>query len=165
MGSGSSSAIRQVGRENAVLFLVRHAERADEAPGATRESDPNLSAIGHERAALLAEMLEDVGLTQILSSDRIRTRETAAPTAAATGLEVSLYDVDDIAGLAARLKAARGRQLVVGHSNTTWDLVEALGGDPGPPIGSLEYDRLYMIILDPDGVRTVLLRFGRLFEG
>jgi broad specificity phosphatase PhoE len=105
-------------------------------------------------------MLKDVGLTEILSSDRIRTRETAAPTAAATGLEVSLYDLEDIPGLAERLKARKGRPLVVGHSNTTWDLVQALGGDPGPPIESLEYDRLYTVILGADGVRTVLIRFG-----
>jgi broad specificity phosphatase PhoE len=147
-------------QENAVFFLVRHAERTDDAPGAQHEPDPHLSEAGHRRAALLAEMLNDAGLTHIHSSDRIRTRETAAPTAAAASLQVSIYDLDDIPGLAERLRSMKGRHLVVGHSNTTWDLVEALGGEPGPPIGSLEYDRLYMLILGPGGIRTVLLRFG-----
>ncbi len=55
---------------------------------------------------------------------------------------------------------APGRHLVVGHSNTTHDLVTALGGDPGPPIESLEYDRLYLVSMEEGGVRTILLRFG-----
>ena len=147
-------------QESPVLFLVRHTERTDDVPGAPHEADPHLSEVGHERAALLATMLKDAGLTHIHSSDYIRTRETAAPTAAETGIEMTLYDVDDIPGFAEQLKVQKGRHLVVGHSNTTWDLVEALGGDPGPPIESLEYDRLYMVIMGPAGVRTVLIRFG-----
>ena len=149
----------------AIFFLVRHAERTDEAPGAPHEADPHLSKDGHERSTLLATMLSDAGLTHIHSSDRIRTRETAAPTIAATGIELALYDVDDISGLAEQMKSIKGRHLVVGHSNTTWDLVEALGGDPGPPIESLEYDRLYMVIMGSAGVSTVLVRFGTPFTG
>jgi broad specificity phosphatase PhoE len=110
-------------------------------------------------------MLRDVGLTHIHSSDRIRTRETAAPTAAATSLQVSLYDPDDIPSLAERLRSMKGRHLVVGHSNTTWDLVEALGGETGPPIESLEYDRLYMVTLGSEGTTTIIIRFGGPFVG
>ena len=154
-----------LGSGEPVFFLVRHTERTDDAPGAPHEPDPHISKAGQDRATLLATMLKDAGLTHIHSSDFVRTRETAAPTTAATGIELTLYDVDDIAGFAEQLKTQKGRHLVVGHSNTTWDLVEALGGDPGPPIESLEYDRLYMVIMGPAGVRTILVRFGTPFVG
>jgi hypothetical protein len=51
---------------------------------------------------------------------------------------------------------------VVGHSDTTPELVGLLGGDPGAPIDEpTEYDRLYVVTLGPDGtVTTVLLRYG-----
>ncbi len=139
-----------------VVFLVRHAEKVD----ASR--DPELSAVGRERAAALARLLRDTGIERIHSSDFIRTRNTAAPTAAALGLEVELYDPRDLPSLVARLKQAGGRHLVVGHSNTTPPAVELLGGEPGPEIDeSKEYDRLYVVTVGADSaVSTVLLRYG-----
>jgi probable phosphoglycerate mutase len=152
-------------QEESVFFLVRHTERTDDEPDVAHSDDPHLSEAGQVRAALLAKMLKDAGLTHIHSSDYVRTRETAELTAAATGIDVDLYDAAEIPALALQLKSMQGRHLVVGHSNTTWDLVEALGGDPGPPIESMEYDRLYMVIMGSAGVRTVLLRFGTPFGG
>lgn len=153
-------------QEGTVVFLVRHAERADD--GMSRPSvlhpetqdDPHLSEAGHVRAALLAEMLRDVGLTHIHSTDYLRTRETAEPVAAVAGLEILTYDASDLEGLAASLRALPGRHLIVGHSNTTPELVQALGGEPGEPIESMEYDRLYILTLDVESASTVLLRFG-----
>lgn len=139
------------------VFLVRHAEKVDSS------RDAALSAAGRERAQLLASMLRDSGLEAVHSTDYLRTRDTAGPTAALQGLEVELYDASDLAGFLAGVRAEGGRHLVVGHSNTTPAAVQLLGGDPGPPIDEAdEYDRLYLVTIDPDGtVRTVLLRFGR----
>ena len=50
--------------------------------------------------------------------------------------------------------------MVLGHSNTTPQLAEALGGDPSTPIEEMEYDRLYVLTLTSTGTSTVLLRFG-----
>jgi broad specificity phosphatase PhoE len=150
-------------REEVLVFLVRHAERADDG-GMAPEEDPHLSPAGEERAEALARMLEDAGITHIHSTDYLRTRETAAPLAAVTGLPVSLYDSGNLAAFAAELLATPGRHLVVGHSNTTPDLVTALGGDPRGAIDSMEYDRLYMLSIGPGGVETVLLRFGEPFR-
>jgi phosphohistidine phosphatase SixA len=149
-----------------LVFLVRHAERADDDEGNRMAMDPRmtddppLSAEGQDRAALLAEMLSDAGITRIHSTDYRRTRETAQPTADGAGIEISLYDASDLEGFAKELISTPGRHLVVGHSNTTPGLVEALGGEAGPPIESLEYDRLYLVTFSNDGARTVLLRFG-----
>lgn len=143
-----------------VVYLVRHAERAEDG---TR--DPPISEAGHERARLLAGMLADAGLTHVHTTDYKRTRSTAGPTAAAAGLEMQLYDPSDLEAFARRLRATPGRHLVLGHSNTTPALVDALGGEPGEPIDELEYDRLYVVFIGPGATETVLLRFGAPFGG
>lgn len=147
-------------RNEVMVFLVRHAERADDGADTPHQPDPSLSSEGRERAALLAQLLRDGGITQVYSTDYVRTRETASPTASEVGVEISIYDPNQLDAFAARLLSEPGRHLVVGHSNTTWDLVQALGGDPGGPIEALEYDRLYILTFGSEGVRTVLLRFG-----
>lgn len=138
-----------------VVFLVRHAERAEDGT-----SDPPISEVGQDRARLLAQMLRDVHLTHVHTTDFRRTRATGGPTAEASGLEMALYDPDDLDGFADRLRATPGRHLVLGHSNTTPQLVEALGGDPHGDIDELEYDRLYVMTLTPGEPNTVLIRFG-----
>ncbi|MDX1493402.1 MAG: phosphoglycerate mutase family protein [Longimicrobiales bacterium] len=125
-----------------VVFLVRHAERAEDGT-----SDPPISQAGEERSRLLARMLADADLTHIHTTAYIRTRATGAPTAEVTGLQMSLYDAADLEGFARQLRFTPGRHLVLGHSNTTPDLVAALGGDPGSPIDEMEYDRLYVVTI------------------
>jgi broad specificity phosphatase PhoE len=138
-----------------VVYLVRHAERAEDG---TR--DPRISLPGWDRARLLADVLRDAGLTHIHTTDYRRTRSTARPTADRTGLTPEVYDPRDLAAFAARLRRTPGRHLVVGHSDTTTALVRALGGDSASPIGELEYDRLYVLTMSEGGVGTVLLRIG-----
>jgi phosphohistidine phosphatase SixA len=164
---GFPSFVPGEAQESTIVFLVRHAERADDHPGQALSAmdpamagDPPLSPEGRRRADLLAQTLADANLTHIHSTDTRRTRETAAPTSNRTGVEVNLYDAEDLTGMARALSSTPGRHLVVGHSNTTPELVGLLGGDPGPPIQGLEYDRLYVVSLQGTEVLTVLLRFG-----
>jgi len=147
------------GQEEILVFLVRHAERADDG-GMASEEDPHLSTAGGERALALASLLADAGITRIHSSDYLRTRETAGPLAAAMGVEVSIYNVRDLDAFAEELSSQPGRHLVVGHSNSTPALVTALGGDPHGEIQEMEYDRIYLLSLGTGQTRTVLLRFG-----
>ncbi len=144
----------------AVIYLVRHAERADGGSGlATSQQDPELSAVGLERTEALTRVLADAGITRVLTSDYRRTRQTVAPLAEMLGLELEVYDPRDLAGTASLLKSLEGRTLVSGHSNTTPELVELLGGDSGPPFGE-DYDRIYILVLGADGsVTTTLVRF------
>jgi phosphohistidine phosphatase SixA len=165
-----ASTQRAAAQSETLVFLVRHGERADDGPEENRMAmdpqmaeDPPLSTAGRDRAVLLAELLSDAGITHIHSTDYRRTRETAEPTARGTGIEIALYDASDLEGFAKKLSSMPGRHLVVGHSNTTPGLVRALGGDPGLPIESLEYDRLYLVSVSDAGVRTILLRFGAAF--
>lgn len=141
------------------VFLVRHAERADDG-AMTGQQDPHLSEAGYARAEVLAGMLKDVAVQHIHSSDRLRAKETAAPAAAAEGVEVQLYDLQDPGAFAEKLLGTPGRHLVVGHSNTLPALVAALGGDPHGEIETTEYDRLYILFIREGGTETLLLRFG-----
>jgi 2,3-bisphosphoglycerate-dependent phosphoglycerate mutase len=148
-----------------LVVLVRHAEKAEAPP-----SDPPLSPDGTTRAAALARVLSDAGITRIHSSDTRRTRDTAAPLAAALGIEIELYDPRDLPAMASRLRSLPGRHLVVGHSNTTDELSGLMGGATFGQIEEpWEYDRLYFLTPRPHlpgtapgsaGFETVLVRFG-----
>ena len=146
------------GNAGTVIYLIRHAEKA--APMADDPRDPPLSEVGLERAQNLAHILKDAGVSRIFSTDYRRTRQTVEPLADRNGLTIESYDPGDLAGFAAHLKRMSGRIVVSGHSNTTTDLVQALGGNPGEPIDESEYDRLYVLVLQPGwGVETVLIRY------
>jgi phosphohistidine phosphatase SixA len=147
-------------RAELVVFLARHAEKADDG------RDPPLTPAGLERAGLLAALLERQGITGIHSTDYYRTRDTAGPLAEKLGLDVSIYDPAKPGALLAGLMELGGVHMVVGHSNTVPDLVTRLGGEPGDEIDEQsEYDRLYQVtVLDDGTVETVLRRYGRRYE-
>jgi len=139
-----------------VVYLVRHAERAEDGT-----NDPPISEAGRERARALADLLRDAGVTRVHTTDLKRTRQTGAPLAGLLGLEPEVYDSKDLPALAARVRAAPGRHLVLGHSNTLAQTVEALGGKGGDAVADAEFDRLYVVVMGPDGtVTTSLLRYG-----
>lgn len=155
-----SAAVLAAQSDATVVYLVRHAERAEDGT-----SDPVISLPGWDRSRLLAEMLANAEITNIHTTNFRRTRGTGRPTAEALNLEMESYNPRDLDDFAQKLKQRPGRHLVLGHSNTTPQLVAALGGDPGTPIEEMEYDRLYVVTLTEDGASTVLIRFGARFEG
>jgi probable phosphoglycerate mutase len=73
------------------LLLIRHAlpVRIDGGDG---PADPELSATGHEQAAALGEWLAGEQIDAIWVSPMRRARQTAAPLAAALGLEPIVDD-------------------------------------------------------------------------
>ncbi len=137
--------------ESGTAYLVRHAEKVtgDAALDLDNPRDPPLTSEGEARAEALAERLSNAGITTIWSTDTVRTRDTAQPLADKLGLNVQIYDPYDLPGFAAQLQSEPTMSvLVVGHSNTTPQLAEAFGAEPGEPIvEKTEYDRLYVIEL------------------
>lgn len=149
----------QAGSEAGITWiLVRHAEKATDDP-----EDPNLSAIGRERAQRLAKELASTPLVAIYATEYRRTQQTAQPTADAHHLPISPYfSKGPAAESAAQWKAAhaRGAVLIVGHSNTVPDLVTALSGQTAAPMPDTEYDRLTRIHVDAAGkVRVEISRY------
>jgi broad specificity phosphatase PhoE len=157
----STSASEHRRSKETLVIAVRHAERSTDHP-----VDPSLSAAGQLRAQALARVLEHTGITQIYSTQYRRTQQTAAPLAAATGTVVTLRPIDasNIATYAMDLADEIRSQdrseavLVVGHSNTIPELVNALSGITVPPIAEPEYSRIYMITLGRE-VRVVSARY------
>jgi len=125
-----------------IVFLARHAERADAS------SDSRLSAAGNARARRLAQFLKDAGITQIYTSEKRRTIETGAPLANALHLSATELPATDSAALLARIRAAgpHDRLLVVGHSDTVPQMLRGLGVDMPVTIGDMEYDNLFVVI-------------------
>lgn len=144
------------GGEPVVVYLVRHAEKADDG-----SNDPPLALAGQIRVRILQDLLADAGLTHVHTTDWRRTRDTAEPIAQSAGLDLAVYDPRALDSLAHLLRATPGRHLVVGHSNTTPTLVAALGADPFGAIDEMEYNRLYIVTIPPGASPVVsLLRFG-----
>jgi len=144
-------------REMATVYVVRHAEKQT-------GDDPGLTAAGRERARQLAHVLEDAGIDAVFSTDWARTRETAAPVAAAAGLSPQFYaSADEVAGAIRRQsggEAGGDTFLVVGHSNTLDDVAASLGVTGLSDLDESEYDHLYVIHLHPSGAFLERLRFG-----
>ena len=136
------------------IYLVRHAEKElDDS------KDPGLTQEGALRAANLAVLLKSAGIERVFSTDYARTRKTAEPTARTASATIEIYDPDALEVVARDLLTLDRNALVVGHSNTTSQLVDLMGGDGGSPIvEEWEYDRVYLVQTDAGRVtRTILL--------
>jgi phosphohistidine phosphatase SixA len=129
------------------VFIVRHAERADAATkgGSMMGTDPELSEAGRARAASLATMLKDAGITAIFTTQYKRTKQTAEPLAKALGVTITEVNAKELAGLPEKIRAQAGNVLVVGHSNTVPETLKGLGIESAPSLGESEYDNLFII--------------------
>ena len=128
-----------------VIFIVRHAEKAT-----TGGHDPDLSVAGQKRAEALARILKDSQITAVFVTEFKRTQETAAPTAKAAHVNTTVVPANDVAGLAAKVRASNGNALVVGHGNTIPDLMKALGITTPITIPEDDYSEIFVVSLhDP----------------
>ena len=109
-------------RKSSEFILVRHAETIGK--GATKV----LNERGLDRAIDLSKLIESQNVTTIYSTDYPRTKQTAAASAKLKSLEVVIYDPRNLEEFATMLKTKHKNEivLVVGHSNTTPALANAL---------------------------------------
>lgn len=142
---------------DSVVFVVRHAERADagSAGESMMKDDPDLSARGLTRARSLAGMLRDARIRAIYTSEMKRTQQTAAPLAVAMGAGITRIAAEDVTALVEKVKSEAGNVLIIGHSNTIPKILAALGVQGTIEIGDNEYDNLFIVIR---GTPTRLLR-------
>jgi len=146
----------------ALTVLVRHADRD---PG----FDPPLNDAGMTRVGDLAAALLHTRFSAIITSDFIRTRETARPVAAPLGvgpIEIQYKNVDRDVHVKSVVEAvgrhAGGVVLVVGHSETLKDIIGGLGGPrfPNDVCGSV-YDHLFVLVPVAGRVQLVHSRYGQ----
>jgi 2,3-bisphosphoglycerate-dependent phosphoglycerate mutase len=140
-----------------IFFIVRHAEK-DTVGG----SNADLNAIGRGRAQAEVKIFEKVKLDGVFSTDRPRTRNTAAPIAASKKLTVELYDAKKQKELLEQLAVQKGKHFfIVGHSNTVSQIVNILrGSDEEKEFSESDYSRLYIVSLKKIGdTKMQLIKF------
>ncbi|WP_084708522.1 histidine phosphatase family protein [Hymenobacter norwichensis] len=166
MGGNCGRAVRQhFDRQiTTTIYVVRHAEK-DLTPNLP---DPLLTPAGQQRALALRDtLLRHRPLSAIFSTATTRTRATAEPLAQALGLTIQDYDAKQLPTLVARIRRdyAGQKVLVVGHSNTILETVQAFGAArPVPSIGDNEYDYLLEVRMAKDSTRVptaVARRYGQ----
>ncbi len=183
------------------VILVRHAEKE---LNPTNPTNPNLrDPAGKDRAEILVDVAKDAGVTAIYTTEFCRTSQTAQPLANQLGLPLIVQDngilndqlsdelcepdidmsierlpiaINTIAELVDEiLSASSGKVvLVVGHSDTVPQMVEALGVDPLCPdyftphpdgsckIPGNQYDNLFIVTVPRffGGVKIIKARYG-----
>jgi phosphohistidine phosphatase SixA len=143
------------------IYLVRHAEKVTDDP---TNKDPALTKSGENRAIALAKTLKATTIYNIYSTNYKRTTATAMPLAKKLKKEIKVYDIKELKTEAKNiLKDNKGKHaLIVGHSNTVLETIEALGGKrPVESISDQEYDYLFELSIAPDGTTNVkVMHYG-----
>jgi len=121
-------------------YVVRHGEKERQT------DDTPLSEAGWRRADALAARLADTKIKRIFVSDRLRTLQTAGPTARLLDAECIVVPKVEVDRLVTDLKDISGESvLVVWHSEELPLIVNSLSpNDTIDPIGD-DYDNLFII--------------------
>jgi broad specificity phosphatase PhoE len=142
------------GHEVFSIYLVRHAEKAEES---NEPGNPPLSFCGKLRSGAIAKILSDINLEKIYSTTYQRTMNTARPSAQLHRLDIDSYDPGDLESFSRMLIERRQEALVVGHSNTTPVLAGLLAGQSLEAFEEDIYDRLYQVVVSGGHARINLL--------
>jgi phosphohistidine phosphatase SixA len=126
-----------------IYYIVRHAEKETTN---TMTSDVPLSEAGKQRAQALKDLLQKEHITQIFSTNYIRTKSTGQPLADAIHVPIEIYNPKDSAFIS-KIKTLDGNVLIVGHANTVDDLVNSLTGkkELAGDLPDSEYGDLFVV--------------------
>ena len=114
-------------KENtSVYYFIRHAEK-DRSDSTNK--NPSLTLQGLERANKWAVFFKDKNIAAVYSTNYKRTQQTALPIAKEQNLEIISYTAKEL--ISEKFIANnKGKNIViVGHSNTTPELVNRLLGE------------------------------------
>ena len=126
-------------------FIVRHAEKATQE--ANMSSDVPLTDKGKQRAEDLKQILKGKKIAYVNSTNTIRTKSTAQPTADYFHVPVEIYGPQPDSAFIHMLKTKKKNVLVVGHSNTVDDIVNMLCGEKkiSQDLPDNEYNKLFIV--------------------
>lgn len=136
-------------------YFIRHAEKDRSNPS---EPDVHLTDAGLKRAQEWNAILQHIPFDAVYSTDFNRTKETGQPIATKNQLEIITYSVSTSYDEAFKSATQGKNVLVVGHSNTIPDFVNAV-------IGNKKYDdiddaingNLYIVTIIGDVIKDVLI--------
>ena len=150
--------VKPAPEEISTFYLIRHAEKDRSNPD---EIDPELTQRGLGRAMHWAEILREVPLDAIYTTDYNRTEMTAAPTAVKQDLTPEYYDPGTLDIGQFKLENLGKNVLVVGHSNTTPELVnKLLGEDRFPSMEDTDNGSLFIVQSVGDQTTVSRLHFS-----
>jgi len=141
--------------QSKTIVLVRHAEK-DTSTGAD-QADPVLSPAGVERAKRLVDKIKKYRVGAVYSTNYRRTRDTAEPAAQSRRKTVQIYDARKPEELIDQMmKSTTKRFLVVGHSNSTPQLVNLLAKkELFKSLDDTEYSVIWIVRMRDGNVRRV----------
>ncbi len=145
-------------------YIIRHAEKAQAGSGIVMATpdNPPLSNRGAERAILMKDLLKDKHIRYIFSTNTIRAISTAKPLSGAIKVKIKIYDKPDKAFIN-MLKALHNNTLIVGHSNTVDDIVNALcnAENVHGDLPDSQYDNLYVVKIVGKKVSFQAMKYGK----
>jgi broad specificity phosphatase PhoE len=113
--------------------------------------DPDLTTAGQRHAQLLADWFGEAPPATIFVSNTKRAQQTAAPLAARLGLMPRIYDPRDTRFLITEIMKEPPPVLIVGHSNTVPDIVQALSGRRSEELTHEDFGDIWVISGDRRG--------------
>ena len=142
-----SGKINVAEKENiSVYYFIRHAEKDRSDP---TNKNPSLTIQGLERANKWAVFFKDKNIAAVYSTNYIRTQQTALPIAKEQNIEIINYTTKEL--ISEKFIANnKGKNIViVGHSNTTPELVNILLGEKKyEDISDSENNNLFVVTLN-----------------
>ena len=142
-------------QECSSFYLIRHAEklRIDKT-----ERNPKLNEKGVIRAEKWKEVLKNINLDKIYSTNYNRTIETANPTSKSQKIDIIIYSPSNIDYRSFKEINQGKKVLIVGHSNTIPNFVNGLiEKDFYNQINDLNNSNLYIVNICGDIVSHQLL--------
>ena len=145
--------------ENATstFYFIRHAEkdRSD-----SENIDPELNQTGLGRAMHWAEILSEVQLDAVYTTDFERTSMTAAPTSVKYDIDVQFYEPETMDIEQFKVDNLGKNVLVVGHSNTTPDLVnKIISEEKYSEMDDADNGSLFIVQINKGGTTSQRLHF------
>lgn len=148
--------------QTTTVWIVRHAEK--DTAYATR-ANPDLNQLGKQRALDLAAYLKKEPIAIIYSTDTKRTKQTAEHFTA----PLEIYYPNNLSKLATLItETTKGKTiLLVGHSNTVLETIEAFGGQrPVKALSDDDYDYIFKVEIESNKPTKVqAFQFGQSHRG
>ena len=143
-------------QECSSFYLIRHAEklRIDKT-----ERNPKLNENGILRAEKWKQILKNINLDKIYSTNYNRTIETANPTSKSQNIDITIYSPSNIDYRNFKEVNKGKKVLIVGHSNTIPNFVNELINDQVyAQIDDLNNSNLYIVNLCDSSVSHRLIK-------
>ena len=148
--------------QKTTAWIVRHAEK-DTA--FVNRQDPDLTATGQQRSLDLAAYLQKESVVKVYSTDTKRTRQTAKYFKA----PLEIYNPKNLTALLDLISQnTKGNSvLIVAHSNTVLETIEALGGKrPVTQLTDDDYDYIFKVEIEAGKPAVVsFYHFGQVHRG